>query len=97
MFLRLTRGESAPFPTVEEAKAYPYTPQERAVADGMRRRAIIGDPQTVAERLHALAEDTGADELILSVNVPDPALRRRALGLIMDAVQVADRPTALVG
>ncbi|GHF56843.1 luciferase family oxidoreductase group 1 [Deinococcus metalli] len=90
MFLRLTRGERAPFPTVEEAKAYPYTPQERAVADGMRRRAVIGDPDTVAGKLLALAQATAADELILSVNVPDPARRRQALALIMDAVRRAE-------
>ncbi|PNY82249.1 LLM class flavin-dependent oxidoreductase [Deinococcus koreensis] len=90
MFLRLTRGESAPFPTVEEAKAYPYTPQERALADGMRRRAIIGDPQTVAARLHALARDTAADELILTSILPDPELRRRSYQLVMDAVRALE-------
>lgn len=97
MFLRLTRGESAPLPTVDEAKAYPYTPQERAIADGMRRQAIIGEQDTVAKRLHALAPDTGADGLILTMNVADPALRLRTLGLVMDAVRAADWQTALVG
>lgn len=60
------------------------------MADGMRRRAIIGDPATVAARLLALTRDTAADELILTVNVPDPALRRQALALIMDAVRAAE-------
>jgi len=90
MFLRLTRGESAPYPTVAEAKAYPYTPQERALADSMRRRAIIGDPATVAARLHALARDTAADELIVSLNIPDPAQRRASLKLVMDAVRAQE-------
>ncbi|MVN86099.1 MsnO8 family LLM class oxidoreductase [Deinococcus sp. HMF7620] len=94
MFLRLTRGEIAPFPTVEEAQAYPYTPQEWAVADGLRRRTIIGDPAAVATRLLALAEGTAADELMLTMNIPDPALRRRALGLVMEAVQTAQQQPA---
>ncbi len=97
MFLRLTRGESAPYPTVAEARDYPYTPQERALADSMRRRALIGDPATVAARLHTLARDTAADELIISLNIPDPAQRRESLKLVMDAVRAQEaREVALV-
>ncbi|THF88878.1 LLM class flavin-dependent oxidoreductase [Deinococcus sp. KSM4-11] len=95
MFLRLTRGESAPFPTVEEAKAYPYTPQERAVADGMRKRAIIGDPADVARRLLELARDTNADELILTSILPDPDRRRSSYRLVMDAVRAAEGKVAV--
>ncbi len=87
MFLRLTRGEVASFPSVQEARDYPYTPQERAVAEASRARAIVGDPVTVAARLQRLAHDVGADELILTTMTHDPAARRRSYALVMEAVR----------
>ena len=51
MFLRLRLGTVGQYPSVEEAKAYPYTPQEKAVADAARARVIAGTPEQVAERL----------------------------------------------
>ena len=71
--------------------------QERALADSMRRRAIIGDPQSVAARLHTLARDAAADEVIVSLNIPDAAQRRDTLKLVMDAVRAQEaREVALV-
>ncbi|MFC5847416.1 LLM class flavin-dependent oxidoreductase [Deinococcus petrolearius] len=90
MFLRLRRGETAPFPTVEEAKTYPYTSQERAVAEASRARAIVGDPGTVARRLRQLARDTAADELMLGAMMPDPATRAEGYRLIMKAMRAAE-------
>ena len=90
MFLRLRRGETAPFPTVEEARAYPYTPQERAVAEAARARAIVGDPETVVRRLRQLARDTAADELMLGAMMPDPAARAEGYRLIMEAMRAAE-------
>lgn len=87
MFLRLTRGEVASFPSVQEARDYPYTPQERAVAEAARARAIVGDAREVAARLHRLAEQTGADELILTAMTHDPAARRRSYTLVMEAMR----------
>lgn len=86
MFLRLRLGEVGQFPSVAEAKAYPYTEQERAVAEAAIRRAIVGDPQQVAARLKQLAHDTAADELILSTLLHDPAARQKSYRLVMDAV-----------
>lgn len=87
MFLRLTRGEVASFPSVQEARDYPYTPQERAVAEAARARAIVGDAGEVAARLHRLAQQTGADELILTAMTHDPAARRRSYTLVMEAMR----------
>ncbi|CAM4113058.1 LLM class flavin-dependent oxidoreductase [Deinococcus marmoris] len=87
MFLRLTHSEVASFPSVQEARDYPYTPQERAVAEASRARAIVGDPAEVAARLHRLAGDIGADELILTTMTHDPAARRRSYALVMEAMR----------
>lgn len=87
MFLRLRQGNPGPFSSVEEARAYPYTPQELAVAEAARARVIIGDPQQVTQRLRQLARDTSADELILSTMTHDPAARTASYRLIMEAWQ----------
>ena len=34
--------------------------------------------------------DTAADELIVSLNIPDPAQRRESLKLVMDAVRAQE-------
>ncbi len=76
----------APIPTIDEALAYEFTPDERAIADEFLTGAAIGSPATVAARLRALARDTGASELMLSTLIPELAARQRALRLIADAM-----------
>jgi luciferase family oxidoreductase group 1 len=79
-------GRRAPIPTIEAAMAHEFTPEERAIADEFFTGAAIGSPATVADRLRALARETGAQELMLSTLVPDLAARQRALQLIADAM-----------
>jgi alkanesulfonate monooxygenase SsuD/methylene tetrahydromethanopterin reductase-like flavin-dependent oxidoreductase (luciferase family) len=57
------------------------------VAEAARNRAVVGDPQQVAARLRRLAEEVGADELILTTLTHDPAARRRSYELVMTAMQ----------
>ncbi len=76
----------APIPTIDEALAYEFTPDERAIADEFLTGAAIGSPATVAARLRARARDTGASELMLSTLIPELAARQRALRLIADAM-----------
>ncbi|GAA5531912.1 LLM class flavin-dependent oxidoreductase [Deinococcus aluminii] len=98
MFLRLVRGELAPFPSVAEARAYPYTPHERAQVAAYRERVIVGDPAEVRARLLALADRTGADELMLTTLLHDPAARRRSYALVAEALGlVAESRPAVPG
>lgn len=62
-------------------------PQERAAIADFLGAAVVGGPDTVREGLHALAERTEADELLLVCDVYDPALRLRALDIAAAAVQ----------
>ncbi|MET7991866.1 MsnO8 family LLM class oxidoreductase [Amycolatopsis sp. NPDC005232] len=50
--------------------------------DGMRAAQAHGSPETVRRRLRAVAELTGADELMLSTPIYDPVLRARSLELV---------------
>ncbi len=62
------------------------SPQERAAIADFLGAAVVGGPDTVETQLHALADATGADELLLVCDVFDPALRLRALDIAAQAV-----------
>jgi luciferase family oxidoreductase group 1 len=62
------------------------SPQERAAIADFLGAAVVGGPDTVETQLHALADATGADELLLVCDMFDPALRLRALDIAAQAV-----------
>jgi luciferase family oxidoreductase group 1 len=79
------RGVFPPFPTAEEAEAYPYTEEERARVARMRERAIIGTGAELRERLAALAAELGVQEVAVLTPCHDPAARARSLTLLAEA------------
>lgn len=62
-------------------------PQERAAIKDFLAAAVIGGPDTVQERLSALAQATNADEFMLVCDIYDPALRLRSLDIAAAAMQ----------
>ncbi len=88
-FVRLRRGRPSRIPTVEEAVAHPWSPEERAFVASRIADQAVGSPETVAARLARLLEQTRADELMFSTLVHDPIHRleslERARGLFADA------------
>lgn len=82
--VRLSRGETAPLATPQEAEQYPFTPRERAIADDWLAHAVHGTPDAVRAGLTELVSRTGADELMLTANVHGAAERLRSLELIAD-------------
>ncbi|THF69713.1 LLM class flavin-dependent oxidoreductase [Deinococcus sp. Arct2-2] len=84
MFLRLMRGEGAPFASVEEAEAYPYSAAERAQLGAMQRsgRVVAGGPDTVKARLDHVLQVTGAQELMVGSLMHRLADRKRAYELL---------------
>ncbi|MGW2020960.1 LLM class flavin-dependent oxidoreductase [Streptomyces decoyicus] len=71
-----------PFPTPAEAAAHPFTEAERRALAGFRAQQAVGTPETVAQRLAQLADETGADELMLTTPVYDLRDRIRSYELI---------------
>jgi luciferase family oxidoreductase group 1 len=65
-WLRLRTGHASPIPSPEEARAYQYSPMEQSVVREVRSRQTVGRPEVVREKLLALIEATGADELMIS-------------------------------
>ncbi len=84
-WLRLSAGRPSPFPSVEEAEAYPYTSAERAQIQATRDRLIAGSPQTVRAKLCRLSSLAQTDEVMVTTFVHDPAARRRSYTLLAEA------------
>jgi luciferase family oxidoreductase group 1 len=82
--MRRLRGISAPFPSLAEAQAYPWTDLEKAEAIASRNM-IIGSPATVRARIDALVEKYGADEVMVLTIAPDYATRQRSYELLAAA------------
>ena len=61
--LNIIRGRGTGVPPVEEAVAYPYSPQERAYLEQQSRVTIDGDPEQVKTRLERLAEQYQTPDL----------------------------------
>jgi luciferase family oxidoreductase group 1 len=84
----LDKGSLGPYPTPEEAEAYPYTDEERRTAEKSRRTAIIGDPATVKQGLERMAADHGVNEMMVVTICHDFKARLRSYELIAQAFQL---------
>jgi luciferase family oxidoreductase group 1 len=82
--LRLDQGVLGPFPSVEEAEAYPLSREERLRVAFNRRRQVVGAPEQVKERLLALAGEYGVGELVVVTITYDPAARQRSYALLAE-------------
>ena len=85
VWVRLQRGEFGPLPHPDEARAYPYTAQERAVVQSYRALQYIGTPSVLRERLERAAADAGASEVMISSMIHDSGARRRSYELLAEA------------
>ena len=85
MWIRLRQGLFGPLPSPDEARAYPYTAEERAALSDRRRLMVTGTPEQVAARLQQMAHDAGADEVMVTTIVHDPEARLRSYALLADA------------
>jgi len=82
--LQLRTGRLGPIPTPEEAAAYRYTPQERALVDAATSSHLIGDPDLVHQGLVELGRRTGADEIMLSTRAHSYEARAHSLTLVAE-------------
>jgi luciferase family oxidoreductase group 1 len=88
---RLYTGRPGPYPSVEEAEAYPYTSQELAIVRRVGERMVVGTPESVRERLLALAGTYGADELVVVGITHDPKARFHSYELLAEAFGLEPR------
>ena len=81
-------GERGPLPSVEQAKAFDYSALDRSFIQDSRRKLIVGDPGQVRERVLALAEEYGTDEVVVVTVVHDHAARLRSYELLAESMGV---------
>jgi len=89
--VRQRTGRSGPVPTVEEAEAYEYSPQEEQLRQYNRQRFIWGTPDTVRPALEALGNLFGVDEFVVLTICPDFASRCRSYELLAEAFGLLPR------
>jgi luciferase family oxidoreductase group 1 len=89
--LRLYTGQPGPYPSVEEAESYPYTPRDLALIEHSRQRTIAGAPEQVCQRLQAFAGEHDADELVIVTITHDAKARRRSYELLAEAFGLQGR------
>jgi luciferase family oxidoreductase group 1 len=87
--VRLYTGRFGPFPSVEEAEAYDFSPPELAIVAEARRRTVAGTPDQVKARLEALAADYGVDELVVVTITHDFKARLRSYELLAEVFGLA--------
>lgn len=80
--LRLSRGETAPVPTMEEAENYPYTERELAVVRCNSKRTIAGDPEQARKFIEELGQRYGVDEFVVVTICHDFEARLRSYELL---------------
>lgn len=78
----------------DEARNFPYTPQERAYIDYQRSKAIVGTPEQVREKLLALGKQYGVDEFVVLTVVYDFAARLRSYELLARSFELTPAPRA---
>jgi hypothetical protein len=75
----LRTGQLGRYPTVEEAKTYQFTEQERALIASMPLNFIAGTADAVYREVMDLAGLCQADEVMITTTLPSASDRRRTL------------------
>lgn len=81
-FVRLRTGRPSRLPSPEEAAAHEYGAHEHEIARTWTSSHIVGNPEQVRTDLLALADRTGADELMITTMVHSHTERLRSYELI---------------
>lgn len=81
-WLRIERGEYRPLPSPEQAREYPYSTSELDSIARRRGLTVVGAPQRVRERIETMAEDCGADEVMIVTNVWSHEARLKSYELL---------------
>jgi luciferase family oxidoreductase group 1 len=89
--VRLYTGRTGRYPTVAEAEAHPYTPQERAIVEHARRRRIAGTPEQCRAALLALGDAYGVEEFVIVTITESWATRLRSYEMLAEAFALPPR------
>jgi luciferase family oxidoreductase group 1 len=83
--LWLHTGRPGPYPSVEEAEAYPYTDQDLAIIRHNQQRVVAGAPEQVRDCLLRLGAKCRVDEFVILTITHDFKARVRSYELMAQA------------
>jgi alkanesulfonate monooxygenase SsuD/methylene tetrahydromethanopterin reductase-like flavin-dependent oxidoreductase (luciferase family) len=86
-FVNLRSGHPGRLPPPREGYLESLPAQARNLLDHVLACTAIGAPGTVADRIRAFIERTGADELIVTSNMYDHAARLRSHEIVADLIE----------
>ena len=86
-FVNLRSGHPGRLPPPVEGYVESLEPQGRKLLEHVLSCSAIGSPGTVADRINAFIERTGADELILTSNMHDHAARLRSIEIVAGLIE----------
>jgi luciferase family oxidoreductase group 1 len=89
------RGIYNPLPSPEEAAAHHYSASDRVRIEQTRARGIYGTPDVVGDRLRALAEELGVQEVAILTTLHSAAARRHSYTLLAREFGMVSAPKAL--
>jgi luciferase family oxidoreductase group 1 len=88
-FVSLRSGRPGRLPKPVEGYADSLPAAARQMLDQVLACTAVGGPDTVSTQLREFIERTGADELIVTSNMHDPAARLRSYEIVADLLQLA--------
>lgn len=88
-FVALRSGRPGRFPPPVPGYCESLPPAAQAMLGDVQRVTAVGTRDQVAERLHALIQRTGADEIIISSHIFDPEARKHSISLAAEAFRIA--------
>ncbi|MDB5083134.1 MAG: luciferase [Bacilli bacterium] len=86
-FLNIIRGRTGQLNPPVDSMEPLWTPQEKAIVLKQLSYTIVGDKNTVRDRLQAVLNETQADELISAGQIYDHEARLHSYQLLADAVK----------
>ncbi|MDR0136763.1 LLM class flavin-dependent oxidoreductase [Metabacillus idriensis] len=78
------QGINSGVPTIDEAKAYMYSPEEQKMIEAAEAKMVIGDPSEVKKQLLDMERKYGADELMIVTITHSYEDRLKSYKLIAD-------------
>jgi luciferase family oxidoreductase group 1 len=96
-FKMLRRGRLIPVPPVDKAVRFLESEGETVGTPPPGRRTIVGGIDKIRAQIEQLADDYGADEVIVVTITFDHAARRRSYELLAEAFDLQGAPAAATG
>ena len=92
--VRMRQGRPGKLPTPGEAAAHDWSEAEQDQLRRYRRAQVLGTAAEVRDQINALADETGADEVMIMTSVHAHSERLRSYELIAEAFGLPGAPAA---